>query len=89
MATANDCKKARSTTVPARFIPNTILGIIHGLGDPYVAKPGLGGMAAYPLGTMVAICIMLEAEQTAYHKMVGMLRNNHDIYHAFSLIKET
>ena len=29
------------------LIMNTILRIIRELGDPYVAKPGLGGMAAY------------------------------------------
>ena len=34
------------------LIMNTILGIIRELGDPYVAKPGLGGMAAYPPGAM-------------------------------------
>ena len=26
---------------------NTMLGIMHEIGDPYVARPGLGGMAAY------------------------------------------
>ena len=71
------------------LILNTILGIIRELGDPYDAKPGLGGMAAYPPMTMAAVCIMLEAERTTYRKMAGMLRNNHDIYPAFSLIKET
>ena len=30
------------------LILNTILGIICELGDPYDAKPGLGGMTAYP-----------------------------------------
>ena len=30
------------------LILNTILGIIRELGDPYDAKPGLGGMTAYP-----------------------------------------
>ena len=53
------------------LILNTILGIIHELGDPYVAKPGLGGMAAYPPMAMAAVCIMLEAERTTYRKMVG------------------
>ena len=71
------------------LILNTILGIIPYFGDPYVAKPGLGGMAAYPPMAMAAVCVMLEAERTTYRKMVGMLRNNHDIYHAFSFIKET
>ena len=30
------------------LILNTILGIIRELGDPHDAKPGLGGMTAYP-----------------------------------------
>ena len=34
------------------LILNTMLGIIRELGDPYVAKPGLGGMTAYPLIAM-------------------------------------
>ena len=36
------------------LIMNTIPGIIYELGDPYVAKPGLGGMAVYPPGAMAA-----------------------------------
>ena len=59
------------------LILNTILGIILYLGDPYDAKPGLGGMTAYPPMPMAAVCIMLEAERTTHRKMVGMLRNNH------------
>ena len=58
------------------LILNTVLGIIRELGDPYVVKPGLGGMTAYPPMAMAAVCIMLEAERTTYRKMVGMLRNN-------------
>ena len=53
------------------LILNTILGIIRELGDPYVAKPVLGGMTAYPPMAMAAVCIMLEAGRTTYHKMVG------------------
>ena len=34
------------------LILNTILGIIRELGDPYDAKPGLGGMTAYPPSAM-------------------------------------
>ena len=30
------------------LILNTMLGIIQEIGDPYVAKPGLGSMTAYP-----------------------------------------
>ena len=59
------------------LILNTILGIIPYLGDPYVAKPGLGCMTAYPPNAMGIVCIMLEAERTTYRKMVGMLGNNH------------
>ena len=59
------------------LILNTILGIIQDLGDPYVAKPGRGGMTAYPPIAMAAVCVMLEAERMTYRKMVGMLRNNH------------
>ena len=58
------------------LILNMILEIIQDLGDPYVARPGLGGMAAYPPSAMAAVCVMLEAERTTYRKMVGMLRNN-------------
>ena len=36
------------------LILNTILGIIPYLGDPYDAKPGLGGMTAYPPMAMAA-----------------------------------
>ena len=59
------------------LILNTILGIICELGDPYDAKPSLGGMASYQPGAMGIVCVMLEAERTTYRKMVGMLRNNH------------
>ena len=48
------------------------------LGDPYTAKPGLGGMAAYPPRAMAAVCIVMEAERKTYRKMVGHLRNNRD-----------
>ena len=34
------------------LILSTILGIIREFGDPYNAKPGLGGMTVYPLGAM-------------------------------------
>ena len=81
MATFDEHKETRSATprlgpaVPA--CPNTIPGIIPELGDPYDAKPGLGGMAAYPPMVMAAVCIMLEAERTTYRKMAGIPRNNH------------
>ena len=38
--------------MPTGLILNTILGIIHKIGDPYDAKLDLGGMVAYPLSTM-------------------------------------
>ena len=37
------------------LILNTILEIIQEIGDPYVAKPGLGGMATYLPGAMGAV----------------------------------
>ena len=69
------------------LILNTILEIIHEHGDPYVAKPGLDGMTAYPPMAMAAVCIMLEAERTTYRKMVGMLRNNHAMATKMGLTK--
>ena len=69
------------------LILNAILGIIRELGDPYDAKPGLGGMTAYPPMAMAAVCIMLEAERTTYRKMVGMLRNNHAMATKMGLTK--
>ena len=58
------------------LILNTILGIIHKIGDPYDAKPGLGGMTAYPPKAMAVICIMKEAEMRTYRKITGYLRMN-------------
>ena len=37
----------------------TILGIVEDLGDPYRAKPGLGGMTAYPPKSMAVVCILM------------------------------
>ena len=61
------------------LILNTILKIVQTLGDPYRAKPGLGGMAAYPPSAMVVVCIIMEAERRTYRKMVGYLRSNPDM----------
>ena len=58
------------------LILNTILKIVEDLGDPYQAKPGLGGMTAYPPKAMVVVCILMEAEARIYRKMVGHLRMN-------------
>ena len=44
----------------------------HNVGN----DPSPGGMAAYPPMAMTAVCIMLEAERTAYRKMAGIPRNN-------------
>ena len=58
------------------LILNTILKIVEDLGDPYQAKPGLGGMTAYPPKAMAVVCILMEAEARTYRKMVGHLRMN-------------
>ena len=58
------------------LILSTILGIVEDLGDPYRAKPGLGGMTAYPPKAMAVVCILMEAEARTYRKMVGHLRMN-------------
>ena len=52
--------------------------ISNDLGDTYTARPGLGGMTAYPPKAMAAVCIVMEAERKTYRKMVGHLRNNRD-----------
>ena len=61
------------------LILNTILKIVEDLGDPYQAKPGLGGMTAYPPKAMVVVCILMEAEARIYRKMVGHLRMNRSL----------
>ena len=58
------------------LILSTILRIVEDLGDPYRAKPGLGGMTAYPPKAMAVVCILMEAEARTYRKMVGHLRMN-------------
>ena len=58
------------------LILGTILRIVEDLGDPYRAKPGLGGMTAYPPKAMTVVCILMEAEARTYRKMVGHLRIN-------------
>ena len=54
----------------------TILRIVEDLGDSYRAKPGLGGMTAYPPKSMAVVCILMEAKARTYRKMVGHLRIN-------------
>ena len=61
------------------LILNTILKIVEDLGDPYQAKPGLGGMTAYPPKAMTVVCILMEAEARTYRKMVGHLRMNRSL----------
>ena len=61
------------------LILNTILKIVEDLGDPYRAKPGLGGMTAYPPKAMTVVCILMEAEARTYRKMVGHLRMNRSL----------
>ena len=61
------------------LILNTILEIVQDLDDPYRVKPGLGGMTAYSPKAMAVTCIIMEAERKTYRKIVGHLRNNHDI----------
>ena len=61
------------------LILSTILRIVEDLGDPYRAKPGLGGMTAYPPKAMTVVCILMEAEARTYRKMVGHLRMNRSL----------
>ena len=61
------------------LILNTVLKIVEDLGDPYQAKPGLGGMTAYPPKAMAVVCILMEAETKTYRKMVGYLRVHPDL----------
>ena len=58
------------------LILSTILRIAEDLGDPYRAKPGLGGMTAYQPKAMAVVCILMEAEARTYRKMVSHLRMN-------------
>ena len=67
------------------LILNTILKIVEDLGDPYQAKPGLGGMTAYPPRAMAIVCILMEAELRTYRKMVGHLRMHPDIVRRIGL----
>ena len=53
------------------LILNTILKIVNDPGDPYTARPSLGGMIAYLPRAMTAVCIAMKAERKTYRKMVG------------------
>ena len=61
------------------LILSTILKIVEEMGDPYQARPELGGMTAYPPKAMAVVCIMMEAEMKTYRKMVGYLRMHPDL----------
>ena len=56
-----------------QHLPGLILGttlrVAEDLGDPYQAKPGLGGMVAYQPKSMAVVCILMEAEASAYRRM--------------------
>ena len=69
------------------LILSTILRIVEDLGDPYRAKPGLGGMTAYPPKAMAVVCILMEAEASTYRKMVGHLRMNRGLAMKIGLLK--
>ena len=71
------------------LILSTILGIVEDLGDPYRAKPGLGGMTAYPPKAMAVVCILMEAETRTYRKMVGHLRMNRGPRHEDRAAQDT
>ena len=58
---------------------NTILKIVEDLGDPYQAKPGLGGMTAYPPKAMAVVCILMGAEARTYRKMANHLKMNRSL----------
>ena len=61
------------------LILNTILETIGEMGDPYQARPGLGGMTAYPPKAMAVVCILMEAEMKTYRKMGGYLKMHPDV----------
>ena len=61
------------------LILSTILNTIKEMGDSYQARPGLGGMTAYPPKAMAVVCTMIEAEMKTYRKMVDYLRMHPDI----------
>ena len=56
------------------LILSTILNTVKEMGDPYRAKPGLGGMTAYPPKAMAVVCILMETEARTYRKMADHLR---------------
>ena len=69
------------------LILNTILETVREMNDPYQAKPGLGGMIAYPPKAMAVVCILMEAEMKTYRKMVGYLKMHPDVVRRIGLSK--
>ncbi len=68
-------------------ILNTVLRIVEYLGDPYRAKPGLGGMTAYPPKAMAVVCTLMEAEARTCRKTVGHLRINPNLARMVGLLR--
>ena len=60
------------------LILNTILNVVNELGDPYEAKPGVGGMKAYPPKAMAAVCLFMEAVDETRRGMSSYLRFHQD-----------
>ena len=69
------------------LILNTVLETVREMDDPYQAKPGLGGMTAYPPKAMAVVCILMEAEMKTYRKMVGYLKMHPDVVRRIGLSK--
>lgn len=57
----------------------TILRIVLELDDPYEARPGLGGMTAYPPRIMAVVCIIRDAEQKTFRRTSDYLRASPDL----------
>ena len=71
------------------LILSTILNTVKEMGDPYQAKPGLGGMTAYQPKAMAVVCILMEAEARTYRKMVSHLRMNRGPCHEDRAAQDT
>ena len=73
-------RNQRPFNIVQQYLPglilSTILNTVKEMGDPHQARPGLGGMTAYPPKAMAVVCIIMEAEARTYRKMVGHLRMN-------------
>ncbi len=67
------------------LIPNTIPETVREMDDPCQAKPGLGGMTAYPPKAMAVVCILMEAGMKTCRRMVGYLRMHPDVVRRIGL----